>query len=198
MKNYPSFSGTNVYAAAESVGVVQVSSPKAQGSLVYSGRGVEGDATLLITAKKHPSDVSTAVWGLAVDWTDGVETNALGSVNLGADYEEFALPLEGVGEGGFILIHPSDATKTGRRILIDRVLFVSGYLPAYSEIVPLEPVYLVAPPGQTSRRMRNLERNGLYRATVTAFGENGAKSDASDAVYADLDGHDLGFSVIIK
>ena len=207
MKDYPCFSGTNVYAAGTnafgatpSVGLVQLSSSDHRGALVYSGPGVNSSATLLVMAKKDSTDVDHGTWGLAVDVMEGVVTNATVEVNIGADYplSPLVVPLTGATPGGSIVLRPSGTADRNRRILIDSISFVSGYSPAHEEVVQLDSIFLDAPPGAASRQIRHLERNGTYMASVTAFDSSGVKSDASEVVRAELVGHDPGFSVIIK
>ena len=72
MNVYSSFSGTNIYKAANSTGVVQISSPDYKGYLQYDFSAIRdsldeaADISLHISAKKHNTDISTINWKLLV------------------------------------------------------------------------------------------------------------------------------------
>ena len=207
LRGYADFCGANVYAAGTndfgstpSVGLVQISSGKRRGALAYSGPGVDPQATLLVMAKKHPTDVSHGVWAMEVCWTDGETTNSVAEVSIGADYpaRPFAVPLDGVEEGATLVLRPSGTADGNRRILLDSLEFVSGYSPAHEEAWVDRTIYHIVAGGPHTLRIRGLERYVRYRATVTAFDRAGAASDPAGPVEFTTDGHDLGLSVILR
>ena len=65
--HYEKLSGTYLYAAANSAGLLQISTGKNRGELVYSGRESYTDLTLRLILKRYSGDANT----MTIGWTDG-------------------------------------------------------------------------------------------------------------------------------
>ena len=134
-EKYAAFScSTNLFVADGTNGVMQLSNtnPDKTGYLLYSGPGLaDGDITLLLNVRHHPSDTIKRARKMAIALTDGETTNRLDDVKLlGTNFVRHCILLTNVIDRATLLIWPLDKAQAGRRIQIDDMAFVRGYEPA--------------------------------------------------------------------
>lgn len=202
MNVYSSFSGTNIYAAGNSTGVVQISSSDHQGYLQYDFSELRetldkaANVSLILSTKKHPTDAS-GNWGLliTVATADGAAINATTN-NLAEEFPAtpFIIPLQNVTANEILVLQPSDATKKNRRILIDHLAFARDYSPASISTNLVQTVFTT---GNTAR-VRGLSPSADYLVTVTAFDAEGNESSPSEPLAVTTNGDAIPFSIRIR
>jgi len=202
MNVYSSFSGTNIYAAGNSTGVVQISSSDHQGYLQYDFSELRetldkaANVSLILSTKKHPTDAS-GNWGLliTVATADGAAINATTN-NLAEEFPAtpFIIPLQNVTANEILVLQPSDATKKNRRILIDYLAFARDYSPASISTNLVQTVFTT---GNTAR-VRGLSPSADYLVTVTAFDAEGNESSPSEPLAVTTNGDAIPFSIRIR
>lgn len=204
MDFYPAFSGTNIYAAGSSTGIVQISSPDMQGHLRYDFTGIRGEldegsgVSLLVSAKKHATDVSTVQWKLLVAQVDdGGETNRTDEIELGAEFpaSPFEIPIVQPWACQAIVMRPSDGTKRNRRILIDSIAFADGHARATVSTNFVKSVFAT---DSATCSVRGLAPWTDYVARVTAFDADGNESAPSPPVDFATNGGNLPFVIMLK
>lgn len=203
MDVYNAFCGTNIYAAGNSTGVVQISSPDAQGWLRYDFGAIReslDDATnvsLILSAKKHPTDAS-GNWGLliTVATADGAAINATTN-NLAEEFPAtpFIIPLQNVTANEILVLQPSDATKKNRRILIDYLAFIRDYSPANTSTNLVKTAFVA---DSTTYSIRGLCPRTEYVARITAFDAEGNESSPSEPLAVTTNGEAIPFSIRIQ
>ena len=188
MYAYPSFSGTNIYAAGCSTGVVQISSSDFQGYLRYDFSSIRdalaenADASLQVSARKHATDVSSVQWKLLVaQINDSGETNRTEEVDLCGEFPSspFSIQIDNPKNCQAIVLRPSDATKKNRRILVDHLAFTSTGPIAVCETNLISTVFAT---GAAKCTLSGLCPKTEYVARVTAFDETGNESDPSEPI----------------
>ncbi len=202
MLNYAAFSGDCIYRAGNSTGVVQISSRENRGVLAYdtqklfSSEDAAEGLSLLISAKKHPTDDS-GTWGLGVAITDGnASTNDVCTLDIDFDFPSHpaVVSLPTMHRGESILMFPSDSTKSNRRILIDSMSFVRDYIPAKSDT---NIVARVQTTGST-KTIRGLEPKTKYLVHITAIDGEGNESPPSEAIVVRTTDRELPFIIKIQ
>ena len=132
----PGFSGSMIYKAANSVGVLQIGSGSAKGCLTFEGFASYDGLTLLVTAQRYVQDKVGDK--MPIDWVVGDVTNTLGTITLGDQMDIYDFPLDGVADGARILFH-SSTNKPDGRVLIDSIGF------AYDATFPPSPTNKARP-----------------------------------------------------
>ena len=193
----PCLSGSFLYKAANSAGVLQISTTRERGALLYSGSVAGDGAALLVSAKKHPTDVEKA-YGLSVEWIDSLGvTNNVGEIPLSAEFPPHpaALSLDGVAPDARILFQPTGTDKSNRRILVDDIAFVENYSPAHCT-TNLARSCVVS--GVVSVAFRRLSPGGTYFAAVRAFDAQGRPSEGAASAEAVMDGRIPGLALHLR
>lgn len=147
----PGFSGQVVYAAANSVGVLQIGSTGNKGCLTFEGLASYEGLTLLVNAQRYVKSGVGRI--MPIDWVVGDVTNALGTIKLGDQMEIHCFPLDEVEDNARILFHSSTNNVDGR-VLIDSIGFVRSYTLPYTQT---NAVHAAAFPARDSYRVRGLE-----------------------------------------
>lgn len=147
----PGFSGKMVYAAANSVGVLQIGSTEKKGCLTFEGLASYEGLTLLVNAQRYVKSGVGRI--MPIDWVVGDVTNALGTIKLGDQMEIHCFPLDEVEDNARILFHSSTNNVDGR-VLIDSIGFVRTYTLPYSQT---NVVHAAAFPARDAYRVRGLE-----------------------------------------
>ncbi len=186
---YPAFSGTNVYrAASNSTGIVQISSGDCQGYLRYDFPSIRetldeaARVSLLVSAKKHATDISTVRWKLLVAQVDdGGTTNKTDEIDLSGEFPPtpVSVPVIQPRTCQAIVMKPSDGAKTGRRILIDYMAFVNTGPTTVCETNLVQTAFAT---GSTTYSVRGLGHRTEYVAKVTAFDADGNVSAPSEPI----------------
>ena len=204
MNTYSGFSGTNIYAAGSSTGVVQISTGDFQGYLRYDFTAVRGalgetaDASLLVSAKKHPTDISTAQWKMLVAQVDDYgTTNKTDEIELGAEFpsDPVSIHIDHPKSCQAIVLRPSDSTKTNRRILIDKIAVTSTGPTTICETNLVKTAFAT---GCTTCSIDGLTPRTEYIARATAFDTNGNESDPSEPISFTTDGSTPPFAIRLK
>ena len=203
MNVYSSFSGTNIYAAGNSTGVVQISSSDHQGYLQYDFSELRetldkaANVSLILSAKKHPTDAS-GNWGLliTVATADGAAINATTN-NLAEEFPAtpFIIPLQNVTANEILVLQPSDATKKNRRILIDYLAFIRDYSPAITSTNLAKTAFVA---DSTTYSVRGLCPRTEYVARISAFDAEGNESSPSEPLAVTTNGDAIPFSIRIQ
>ena len=199
---YPEFSGTNVYAAGNSTGVVQISSTDAQGWLRYNldSARVSLDSAvnvfLSISAKQHQTDMSSN-WKLAVSQvsSDGT-TNRTDAIAINGEFpaSPFSIQIDRPDTCRAIVMHPSGSTKKNRRILVDSIAIVKDYSPATVETNLVKSVFAARSPAT----VRGLSPGTEYLVSVSAFDAEGNGSKPSDLIAVTTGDEGVPLSVRIR
>jgi hypothetical protein len=199
---YPEFSGTNVYAAGNSTGVVQISNPDAQGWLRYNLDSVRDsldsavNAFLSISAKQHQTDMSSN-WKLAVSQvsSDGT-TNRTDAIAINGEFpaSPFSIQIDRPDTCRAIVMRPSDSTKKNRRILVDSIAIVKDYSPATVETNLVKSVFVARSPAT----VRGLSPGTEYLVSVSAFDADGNESMPSDPLRVETSDEGVPLSVRIR
>ena len=195
MDYYPAFSGTNIYAAGNSTGVVQISSRENRGSLKYDLSAIKAtldesaDISLLVSAKRHSSDTS-GTYGLKITVVDAND-NSISCITNNLVYEfpegPVVVPLQEASSGTSVILEPSDTAKTNRRILIDYLAFVRDYSPASVSTNLVKTVFASG----TTATIRGLSPYSSYIASITAFDAEGNESEPSEPISFMTNGSEL-------
>ena len=173
-QHYEKLSGTYLYAAANSTGLLHISTGKNRGELVYSGYESYSGLTLMLTLKRYSGDSNT----MTIGWTDGgATTNTLKTVNLADEFMTEFVDLSSVADGARIVFNNS-GNDDNHRVIIDEIAFVRDYSPA---IVSTNLVKTVFTTGNTATT-RGLSPRSSYIASITAFDVDGNESDPSEPI----------------
>ena len=202
MDYYPAFSGTNIYAAGNSTGVVQISSRENRGSLKYDLSAIKAtldesaDIFLLVSAKRHSSDTS-GTYGLKITVVDAND-NSISCITNNLVYEfpegPVVVPLQEASSGTSVILEPSDTAKTNRRILIDYLAFVRDYSPASVSTNYVKTVFASG----NAVTIRGLSPNSAYVVSVSAFDEDGNESKQSELISFMTGSEELPFIIRLQ
>lgn len=203
MTGCPAFSGTNIYAAGFSTGVVQVSSSEHQGFLRYDFTSIRdaldgaANVSMFVSAKKHPTDTANT-WNLAVtQFDDDDAPSQTTNIVLGFEFPSspYSIQVKEPRACSSISLRPSDTANGNRRILIDSIAFVRGYSPAG---VSTNFVKTAFTSGSATCPVRGLVPRTEYVANVTAFDADGNESRPSEPLAVATSGEAVPFSVRIQ
>ena len=203
MDVYSSFSGTNIYAAGNSTGVVQISSRENRGYLKYNLSTIraaldEADSiSLLVSAQRHSSDTS-GTFGLKITVVDA-DDNSMSCItnNLAYEFPEkpVVVPLQEASSGTAVIFEPSDTTKGNRRILIEYLAFVRDYSPASVSTNLVKTAFAA---GTTTYSVKGLVPSTEYIARATAFDADGNESAPSEPLTFKTDGVTLPLVIKLR
>ena len=205
MIDYPAFSGTNIYAAGFSTGVVQISSPDHQGYLRYDFTSIRNtldevaNVSMLVSAKKHSTDVTgTGIWNLEVTQFDDDDT-ASQTTNVVLDSEfptsPYSILIKEPLACKSVVLRPSGTRATNRRILIDTIAFIRDYVSAHAETNLVKTAFKS---DSTTYSVRGLSPRTEYVATITAFDAEGNESSPSEPLAVTTNGEAIPFSSRIQ
>ena len=181
--HYEKLSGTNLYAAANSTGLLQISTRINRGELVYSGYESYADLTLMTTLKRYSGDANT----MTIGWTDGgATTNILETINLADDFTTEFIDLSSVADGAIIIFNNS-GNDDYHRVIIDEIAFIRDYSPASVSTNLVKTVFAT---GNTST-IRGLSPYSSYIASITAFDADGNESEPSEPISFMTNGAEL-------
>lgn len=203
----PAFAGSSlIYLPTNSEDIIQISSGKQQGSLIFdfaSFRDVLDEVTnvsMLVSAKKHSSDV-TGVWNLeAAQFDDDDNTSQTTNVVLGFEFPQSpcAIQIKDPAACKAVTLRPSDTTAGNRRILIDSIAFIRNYVTAHVETNIVRSISIPANGTDAETTIRSLKPNADYLVTVTAFDAEGNESSPSEPLLVSTTGTELPFTVRIR
>ena len=203
----PAFAGSSlIYLPTNSEDIIQISSGKQQGSLIFdfaSFRDVLDGVTnvsMLVSAKKHSSDV-TGVWNLeAAQFDDDDNTSQTTNVVLGFEFPQSpcAIQIKDPAACKSVTLRPSDTTAGNRRILIDSIAFIRNYVTAHVETNIVRSISITANGTDAETTIRSLKPNADYLVTVTAFDADGNESSPSEPLLVSTTGTELPFTVRIR
>ena len=206
MTDYPAFSGTNIYAAGHSTGVVQISSSDYQGYLRYDFTEIRNaldeaaNVSMLVSAKRHSSD-TTGKWNLEAVQFDGDDTGSrTNNIVLGFEFppSPYVIDIKDPLSCKSVALRPSGTENGNRRILIDTIAFVRDYAPAHVETNIVQTAVVPANGPDARTTVRRLTPNADYLVTVTAFDEEGNESAPSEPLAVSTNGKDIPFSMHIQ
>ena len=167
----PDFCGEKVYAAANSVGVLQIGSTDNGGCLAFAGLGSYQGLSLVCMAQSYP--LASENHSMLVSWVSGGMTNKLDRVPITDEMAPYVFSLEGVEDGAQILVQ--SPVKTSARVLVDSIGFARSYALPYSQTTT---VHTAAFPARAAYRVRGLEPLTRYLWRV----RGDAAADWSDYV----------------
>lgn len=203
----PAFAGSSlIYLPTNSEDIIQISSGKQQGSLIFdfaSFRDVLDEVTnvsMLVSAKKHSSDV-TGVWNLeAAQFDDDDNTSQTTNVVLGFEFPQSpcAIQIKDPAACKSVTLRPSDTTAGNRRILIDSIAFIRDYVTAHVETNIVRSISIPVNGTDAETTIRSLKPNADYLVTVTAFDAEGNESSPSEPLLVSTTGTELPFTVRIR
>ena len=203
----PAFAGSSlIYLPTNSEDIIQISSGKQQGSLIFdfaSFRNVLDEVTnvsMLVSAKKHSSDV-TGVWNLeAAQFDDDDNTSQTTNVVLGFEFPQSpcAIQIKDPAACKSVTLRPSDTTAGNRRILIDSIAFIRNYVTAHVETNIVRSISIPANSTDAETTIRSLKPNADYLVTVTAFDAEGNESSPSEPLAVTTSNKAIPFSIRIQ
>ena len=203
----PAFAGSSlIYLPTNSEDIIQISSSKHQGSLIFdfaSFRDVLDEVTnvsMLVSAKKHSSDVA-GVWNLeAAQFDDDDNTSQTTNVVLGFEFPQSpcAIQIKDPAACKSVTLRPSDTTAGNRRILIDSIAFIRNYVTAHVETNIVRSISITANGTDAETTIRSLKPNADYLVTVTAFDAYGNESSPSEPLAVTTNGDAIPFSIRIQ
>lgn len=147
----PGFSGQVVYAAANSVGVLQIGSTGNKGWLEFEGLDSYAGLTLVIRAQSL-GRVREAE--MPIEWSldKQGQTNGQTTIPVASSMDYHEVALTNVANGARLVFHSFQ--KGDPRVLIDSIGFVRSYALPYSQT---NAVHAAAFPARDSYRVRGLE-----------------------------------------
>jgi len=151
----PGFHGTKVYAATNSVGILQIGIGDAAGCLEFEGLASYEGLSLVCMAQSYLH--ANENHKLLVSWVKDDVTNQLAKVAITDDMAPYAFSLSGVDGGAQILVQ-SPVKKNGR-VLIDSIGFARDYTLPYSRTNAVASVVF---PARGVYRVRDLEPQTRY------------------------------------
>ena len=188
--HYEKLSGTYLYAAANSAGLLQISTGKNRGELVYSGCESYTDLTLRLILKRYSGDANT----MTIGWTDGgSKTNSLETINLADDFTTEFIGLSSVADGAMIIFNNS-GKDDNHRIIIDEIAFVRDYSPASVSTNLVKTVFTTG----NAATIRGLSPNSSYVVSVSAFDEDGNESKQSELISFMTGSEELPFIIRLQ
>ena len=203
----PAFAGSSlIYLPTNSEDIIQISSGKQQGSLIFdfaSFRDVLDEVTnvsMLVSAKKHSSDV-TGVWNLeAAQFDDDDNTSQTTNVVLGFEFPQSpcAIQIKDPAACKSVTLRPSDTTAGNRRILIDSIAFIRNYVTAHVETNIVRSISIPANGTDAETTIRSIKPNADYLVTVTAFDAEGNESSPSEPLAVTTSNKAIPFSIRIQ
>ena len=196
MDYYPAFSGTNIYAAGNSTGVVQISSTDYKGYLQYDFSTIRealnetANVSMLVSAKKHHTD-TVGTWGLLIT-VSNITNTASSSITNELTHEfptsPYLIPLGNITTNSMLILKPSDTTsQSKRRILIDYLAFVRDYSPSSVSTNLVKTVFATG----NATTIRGLSPYSSYIASITAFDADGNESEPSEPISFMTNGAEL-------
>ena len=203
MNVYSSFSGTNIYKAANSTGVVQISSPDYKGYLQYDFSTIlealneTANVSMLVSAKKHHTD-TVGTWGLLIT-VSNITNTASSSITNELTHEfptsPYLIPLGNITTNSMLILKPSDTTsQRNRRILIDYLAFIRDYSPASVSTNLVKTVFTTG----NAATIRGLSPNSSYVVSVSAFDEDGNESKQSELISFMTGSEELPFVIRLQ
>ena len=203
MIDYPAFSGTNIYAAGFSTGVVQISSSDHQGYLRYDFTSIRdaleeaANVSMLVSTKRHSTDDNVA-WNLEVTQFDDDDI-VCHATNIVFGFEfpssPYVIQIKEPLACKSITLRPSDATQKKHRILIDFIAFIRDYVPAHAETNLVKTAFVA---DSTTYSVRGLCPRTEYVARITAFDAEGNESSPSEPLAVTTNGEAIPFSIRIQ
>ena len=147
----PGFSGMMVYAAANSVGVLQIGSTEKKGWLEFEGLDSYTGLTLVIRAQTLGRVLPVE---MPIEWSLDKQSQTIGMTTIlvasSMDYYEVALT--NVANGARLVFR--SIQKGDPRVLVDSISFVHTYTLPYSQT---NAVHAAVFPARDSYRVRGLE-----------------------------------------
>ena len=187
---YEKLSGTYLYAAANSTGLLQISTGKNKGELVYSGCESYTDLTLMLTLKRYSGDANT----MTIGWTDGgAMTNSFETISLADDFTTEFIDLSSVADGARIIFNNS-GKDDNHRVIIDEIAFVRDYSPASVSTNLVKTVFTTG----NAATIRGLSPNSTYVVSVSAFDEDGNESTPSEPIPFMTNSEELPFVIRLQ
>ena len=116
----PGFSVQKVYAATNSVGLLQIGTAKEPGCLAFEGLSSYKGLSLVCIAQSYP--LASENHSMLVSWVSGGTTNQFGRVPITDEMAPYVFSLAGVSKGAQILVQ--SPVKNNGRVLIDSIGFV--------------------------------------------------------------------------
>jgi hypothetical protein len=180
--------------AGQSTGVVQISNGKSQGYLRYDFSAIRetldesARVSLLVSAKKYATDISTVRWKLLVAQVDDSgTTNKTDEIDLSGEFPSApsSLPIVQPKTCRAIVMKPSDGTKTRRRILVDYMALVNAGPATICETTLVKTAFTT---GSTTYFAGGLVPCTEYVAKITAFDADGNESAPSEPISFTTDG----------
>ena len=197
---YPQYSGTLLYAPTGDIGVLQISTGSNKGTLVHKGLGEYGGKSARITAARYSGDGTCDSYSVFYVTESGdseivAATNVIAEVEITSEFTTAIVDLSAIPGGCDFEISNLDSAKSGRRIWIDSIDILSGYVPEKTVTNTLETMTVA---GTERATLRGLVRGSKCVVTVRAFDADGNRSKASDPLEFTLDGKDGGFAVRVR
>lgn len=149
------FSGTKVYAATNSVGILQIGTVDGAGCLEFEGLASYEGLSLVCMAQSYL--YASENHKLLVSWVKDDVTNQLAKVAITDDMAPYAFSLAPVADGAQILVQ-SPVKKNGR-VLIDSIGFARDYTLPYSRTNAVASAVF---PARGVHRVRGLEPQTRY------------------------------------
>lgn len=203
----PAFAGSSlIYLPTNSEGIIQISSGKQQGSLICdfasSREALDevANVSMLVSAKKHSTDVAGA-WNLkATQFDDDDNTSHTTNVVLGSTFplSPYTIQIKNPAACKSITLRPSDTTAGNRRILIDTIAFIRDYVPAYVETNIVRSIIVHATGTGAGTTIRSLAPNTDYLISISAFDAEGNESGPSEPLAVTTNDEAIPFSIRIQ
>ena len=188
--HYEKLSGSKLYAAANSVGLLMISTGKDRGMLVHSGFDSYAGLTLCMTLKRYDGDANT----MTVGWTNGdAATNLIATVGLGDEFATEFISLSEADDGAMLVFNYS-GNVDNHRVIIDEMSFIRGYSPAHVATNFVKSVFATGSPA----RVGGLSPSTEYIVTVSAFDADGNESRPSDPLRVETSDEGVPLSVRIR
>ena len=175
-EKYPDFSGEKIYYPLQSSGILRVSARSEKGYLTHRGYPDYSGMAIEITGKRYSSDKNCK--NISAYYLDSEQQiQEIGSMDIGDEFTTKRILLSGVPGGTAINIGNLDSAKTERRFLIDRIRFLSDYIPGATTTNIVQTAIIT---GASSCRIHGLSRSTEYFVTVSAIDASGSIAKPSD------------------
>ena len=187
-EKYPTFSGTKIYYPSQSSGILRISTGDEKGCLTHCGYPDYSGMAIEITGKRYSSDKNCK--NISTYYLDSEQQiHEIGSMDIGDEFTTGRILLSGVPGGTAINIGNLDSAKTERRFLIDRIRFLSDYIPGATTTNIVQTAIIT---GASSCRIHGLSRSTEYFVTVSAIDASGSIAKPSDPTYFTTAEKDVG------
>lgn len=187
-EKYPTFSGTKIYFPAQSSGILRISTGDEKGCLTHCGYPDYSGMAIEITGKRYSSDKNCK--NISVYYLDSEQqVREIGAMDVNEEFSTERILLSGVPGGTAINIGNLDSSKTERRFLIDRIRFLSDYIPGATTTNIVQTAIIT---GASSCRIHGLSRSTEYFVTVSAIDASGSIAKPSDPTYFTTAEKDVG------